>query len=154
MEAPDNAGVKVPPPFIFLGGLLLGGLLEAIEPLDGLDTPWRWIVLGLGVIGFVLLAPPAMRRFQLAGTQLPPFRPTSAIVTEGPFRFTRNPMYIGMTVLYVGLAIGFDLIWALILLPAVLLVIRFYVIAREERYLEAKFGEEYLAYKRGVRRWL
>ena len=95
-----------------------------------------------------------MRRFVRAGTELPPFRPTTAIVTDGPFRFTRNPMYIGMTLLYVGLAVGFDLIWALILLPAVLLVIRFYAIAREERYLEAKFGEEYLSYKRRVRRWV
>ena len=62
-------------------------------------------------------------------------------------------MYVGMTLLYVGLAIGLDLIWALIFLPAILLVIRFHVIAREERYLEAKFGEEYLGYKRRVRRW-
>jgi len=154
MEAPDHAGVKVPPPFIFLGGLLLGWALESIEPIDGLDSPWRWIALGVGVLVFVLLDPPAMGRFRRAGTELPPFRPTSAIVTGGPYRYTRNPMYIGMTVLYVGLALGFDLVWALILLPAILIVIRFYVVAREERYLEGKFGDEYLAYKRRVRRWV
>ncbi len=154
MEAPDHAGVKVPPPFIFLAGLLLGGLLEAIEPIDGLDSPWRWIVLGVGIGVFAFLDPPAMSRFRRAGTQLPPFRPTSAIITDGPFRFTRNPMYLGMTALYIGLAVGFDLIWALTVLPWVVIVIDRYVIAREERYLEAKFGEEYLAYKRSVRRWL
>jgi len=151
---PDHAGVKVPPPFIYLAGLLLGGLLEVLEPLDGLESPWRWIALALGIAGFVLLGPAAMRRFLRAETDLRPFRPTSAIVTDGPYRFTRNPMYVGMTLLYVGLAIGFDLIWALVLLPAVLLVIRFHVIAREERYLETKFGEEYLGYKRRVRRWV
>ena len=154
MEAPDHAGVKVPPPFIFLAGLGLGGVLEAIEPIDGLESPWRWIVLGLGVAVFALLDPPAMGRFRRAGTQLPPFRPTSAIVTDGPFRFTRNPMYLGMTALYIGLAVGFDLIWALTVLPWVVIVIDRYVITREERYLEAKFGEEYLGYKRRVRRWL
>ena len=151
---PDHAGVKVPPPLIYLAGLLAGAVLEAIAPLDGLESPWRWVVLALGVIAFVLLDAPAMRRFLKAGTQLPPFRPTTAIVTDGPYRFTRNPMYVGMTLLYVGLAIGLDLIWALIFLPAILLVIRFHVIAREERYLEAKFGEEYLGYKREVRRWV
>jgi protein-S-isoprenylcysteine O-methyltransferase Ste14 len=151
---PDHAGVTVPPPLIFLAGLLAGVGLEAIEPIDGIDSPWRWIALVLGVAAWVYLDGSAMRRFQKADTALPPFRPTSAIVTTGPYGFSRNPIYIGMACLYAGLALALDAIWALILLPGVLLIIRFYVIAREERYLEAKFGEEYLAYKRRVRRWL
>ena len=154
MDSPDHAGVKVPPPLIFLGGLLAGIGLEALEPIEGIGSPWRWIALAVGIVIWAWLDGSAMRRFQKADTALPPFRPTSAIVTDGPYRFSRNPIYIGMAALYVGLAIAFDAVWALILLPAVLLVIRFYVIAREERYLEAKFGEEYLAYKRRVRRWI
>jgi protein-S-isoprenylcysteine O-methyltransferase Ste14 len=151
---PEHAGVKVPPPLIFVGFLLAGLALEAVAPIDGLDSPWRWIPLALGIAIWAWLDGSAMRRFQRAGTALPPFRPTSAIVTDGPYRFSRNPIYIGMAALYVGLAVAFDAIWALILLPVVLLVIRFYVIAREERYLETKFGEEYLSYKRSVRRWI
>jgi protein-S-isoprenylcysteine O-methyltransferase Ste14 len=154
MDGPDHAGVKVPPPLIFLSGLLAGFVLEAIAPIDGIDSPWRWIALAVGSVLWVYLDGSAMTRFRRAGTALPPFRPTSAIVTDGPYGFTRNPIYLGMACLYVGLALGFGAIWALILLPAVLVVIRFHVIAREERYLEAKFGDEYLAYKRGTRRWL
>ena len=83
-----------------------------------------------------------------------PMKPTTALVTSGPYRVTRNPMYVGMAFLYAGLALSLGVIWALALLPAVLLMVDRLVIAREERYLEAKFGEEYRDYKRRVRRWL
>ncbi len=80
--------------------------------------------------------------------------PSSALVTSGPYRFTRNPMYLGMASLYAGIALAFGLLWSLALLLVVLVVIDRGVIAREERYLERRFGDEYRLYKQQVRRWL
>src|ERR1051326_7978762 len=92
----------------------------------------------------VLVFPPAL----VLGTLL------LSIVTEGPFRFTRNPLYVGGTAAYIGLGLGFNLAWALILLVPMLFLLSWGIIRREERYLEKKFGETYLAYKTRVRRWL
>ena len=89
-----------------------------------------------------------------AGTNVPPHKPTLAIVTGGPFRFTRNPLYFGGTAAYFGMGLGFNLIWALILLVPMLFLLSWGIVRREERYLEKKFGETYLAYKQRVPRWL
>ena len=86
--------------------------------------------------------------FSRKGTAVEPWKPTTAIVTTGPYRFTRNPAYLGMALTYVGIAVLSSAVWVLLPLPVVLAVIDRGVIAREERYLERKFGEEYLAYKR------
>jgi protein-S-isoprenylcysteine O-methyltransferase Ste14 len=151
----DNAGVRFPPPLIYLIALLAG---FAAEPLVGLRTFGmdRWLLVGAGVAlllaGFAV-AQPAVGLFGRAGTDRKPWRPTTAIVTAGPYRFTRNPMYVGMSLIYAGLAMAFDGPVALLLLPVVLVIIRVYVIAREESYLAAKFGETYLDYKSRVRRW-
>ena len=80
--------------------------------------------------------------------------PTTAIVTDGPYRFTRNPIYLGMFLGLVGLAIAFDNLWLLAMLVPFALAIRYGVVAREETYLEGKFGEVYTAYRSRVRRWL
>jgi protein-S-isoprenylcysteine O-methyltransferase Ste14 len=80
--------------------------------------------------------------------------PTIALVTSGPYRLTRNPMYVGMAFLYGAFALAFGVIWALITLPLVLIAVDRLVIAREEPYLEARFGEQYREYTRRVRRWL
>ena len=82
------------------------------------------------------------------------YKPTGAIVPTGPYAFTRNPMYLSMTVLYSGIAFIFNATWPIIFLPAVLFVIHYGVINREERYLERKFGEEYISYRAKVRRWI
>ncbi len=92
-----------------------------------------------------------MRR---ARTSVNPSRPTTALLTAGPYRLTRNPMYLAMVIQYVGLALLFNALWAIVLLPLALVIIHFTVIKREERYLEQKFGEDYRAYKARVRRWL
>jgi protein-S-isoprenylcysteine O-methyltransferase Ste14 len=89
-----------------------------------------------------------------AGTNVLPTRPALAIVTDGPFRFTRNPLYLANAVAYLGLTLVFNTVWTLLLYVPMLLVIHWGIIRREERYLEAKFGETYLAYKARVRRWL
>ncbi len=95
-----------------------------------------------------------MGRFRAAGTNVETWRPTEALVTEGLHARSRNPIYVGMLVIYAGLAILIDSLWALGLGVALFVYLRFFVIAREERYLERKFGETYLAYKRRVRRFL
>ena len=92
--------------------------------------------------------------FRRARTSLVPIRPSTTLVSTGPYRFTRNPMYLGLAVVYVGIACWLGTLWPLLLLPVVLVLVGSLVIAREERYLEAKFGEEYRAYRARVRRWL
>lgn len=96
----------------------------------------------------------SFKRFWAVGTSVVPVRPTTAIVVQGPYRFTRNPMYLGLLLLYLGVAGWFGFAGPLVLAPVLVWVISAYVIAREERYLERKFGGEYLRYKTQVRRWL
>jgi protein-S-isoprenylcysteine O-methyltransferase Ste14 len=95
-----------------------------------------------------------MRTIEKAGTPIRTDRPVPRLVTDGPFRYTRNPGYLGLTMLYAGIAVLRNALWAILLLPLVLYVIQRQVIGREERYLERTFGEEYLAYKARVRRWV
>jgi len=95
-----------------------------------------------------------MRTIEKAGTPIRTDRPVPRLVTDGPFRYTRNPGYLGLTMLYAGIAVLRNALWAILLLLLVLYVIQRQVIGREERYLERTFGEEYLAYKAQVRRWL
>jgi protein-S-isoprenylcysteine O-methyltransferase Ste14 len=103
-----------------------------------------WAVLTVWSIGL----------FRSARTSMIPIKPTTALVVSGPYEFTRNPMYFGMVCSYLGLALWFGIFWALILLPAVVASVQYHVIAREEQYLERKFGDEYLKYKARVRRWI
>ena len=95
-----------------------------------------------------------MRTIEKAGTPIRTDRPVARLVTDGPFRYTRNPGYLGLAMLYAGIAVLRNALWAILLLPVVVYVIQREVIGREERYLERTFGEEYLAYKAQVRRWL
>ena len=153
---PDSAQVRFPPPFVYLGFLLIGFGAERWLPLRslGLDPLLRWGLGALLVAAGLAIGMPALRLFKRAGTPPPPWEPTTGIVTTGVYARTRNPMYVGMALLYAGLAVALDGPIALILLAAVMVTIRYGVIAREERYLEGKFGEAYRAYKARVRRWL
>jgi protein-S-isoprenylcysteine O-methyltransferase Ste14 len=150
----DVSGVPVPPPLIYIAGLAAGGVVELIRSTTGPPWPISVAILVAGVLAFMALAGGAVRRFRRAGTTENPFRPSTALVFEGPYRFTRNPMYLGMAAVYVGLAFVLGLMWALVFLPFVLLTVDRLVIAREERYLERKFGQEYVEYKGRVRRWI
>src|SRR5215212_5055674 len=154
MVTEDTAGVVAPPPLIFLAGLVVGFALEALLP--GVDVPaWlEWGVGGLLVVAGLGLLLWFNTSFSRKGTAVEPWKPTTAIVTTGPYRFTRNPAYLGMALTYVGIALLSSAVWVLLPLPLVLAVIDRGVIAREERYLQRKFGEEYLSYKRTVRRWV
>ncbi len=109
-----------------------------------------------GVLGAlsVLLFAWQVSAFRRAGTPIPTTQPTRVLVLTGPYRYSRNPVYLAMTVLYVSLALAFGGAATLLLLAPLLLVVRYGVIAREERYLERKFGDDYRAYKSHVRRWI
>jgi len=153
----DTAGVVCPPPLVYLAGLVLGlgaDWLFALPPLPEASGPgglWLGAAFGASGLGLIFWAG---GRFFSAGTPLPPHRPTTALVTEGPYRRSRNPIYLGMVLIYLGVICATASPGALVLLPAVLLVMEFGVIRREERYLERKFGAPYLDYKARVRRWL
>lgn len=153
---PDSAGVRFPPPFIFPGALLLGLAAERFVTLRSFGIDLQLLV-ATGALLFVAGA--AMMRaaaglFRRLGINVPPSQPTTLIATTGPYRWTRNPMYLGMALIYAGLAIGLDGPIAFVLLPLVLIAIQTLLNAREERYLEAKFGDDYRRYKAEVRRWL
>ena len=150
----DTAGVVAPPPLIFLAGLGIGFGLEALLPGGSLPGLVRWAVGGFLVVAGLALLATFQSSFNRSGTAVEPWKPTTAIVTSGPYGFTRNPAYLGMALVYVGIAFLAGAPWALVPLPLVLLVINNGVILREERYLERKFGNEYLDYKGRVRRWI
>lgn len=152
----DIPGVIAPPPLIFLAflaaGWWAGGLLD--EPSLGLETAWRrGIALALLALGLIIEGA-AAGRFRRARTAVEPWKPSSALVTDGIYRLTRNPIYLGFAVTYAGLAVGLDSLMALALLIPCLFIVDRFVIAREEAYLERKFGEPYRAYLGRVRRWL
>ena len=150
----DVAGVPVPPPLIFVAGLAAGGVAELVRSTTG---PSRSISLTIGVVGvlaWLALDGLASMRFVRAGTPVIPFKPTTALVVDGPYRISRNPIYLGMAALYVGLAFLLGILWSLLLLPFVLIAVDRLIIAREEPYLERKFGQDYVEYKKRVRRWI
>ena len=156
-EGADNPGVVAHPPVIYLAGLICGGALEAVLPLGRGVFSAGTLQLAAG--GFLFLAGAglllvAARRFIAAGTNIPTHQPSTALVTHGVYSWSRNPIYIALTAIYAGLAVAGSLWWALILLPVVLVVMRYGVIAREEAYLGAKFGDDYTRYRERVRRWL
>lgn len=153
---PDSAGVRFPPPFVYLGTLLLGLATEHFITPSAFGIDWR-VLAGVGALLFasgaaIMLS--AAGLFRRLGTKVPPSQPTTCLATTGPYRWTRNPMYLGMALSYAGLAVGFDSPIAFALLPLVLIGIQTQVIAREERYLAAKFGDDYRRYQVRVRRWL
>jgi protein-S-isoprenylcysteine O-methyltransferase Ste14 len=150
----DTAGVVAPPPLIYLAGLVVGFGLEALLPGSEVPPIVRWALGGAALLAGLALQTTFIAAFSRKGTAVEPWKPTTAIVTTGPYRLTRNPAYLGMALIYVGIALLGDSLWALAPLPLVLAVIDRGVIAREERYLERKFGREYLEYKAGVRRWV
>lgn len=156
MKKADTAGVIAPPPVIYLGFLLAGlGVDWALGWTEtGLSAFLRFGAAGfLGVLAVYFLLG-ASARFRQAGTDVRPWAPTTAIVTTGVYRLTRNPMYLGMAMLYAAIALAADSLIALALLIPTVIVIDIGVIRREERYLAAKFGDEYLRYKAAVRRWI
>jgi protein-S-isoprenylcysteine O-methyltransferase Ste14 len=150
----DSAGVIAPPPLVYLGGLAVGFVLEALLPSASLPGALAWPLGAVLLVAGLTLLRAFVRTLHRAGTPVRPDRATTAIVTSGPYRVSRNPGYLGMALVYLGIAVGARALWVLVPLIAVLAVVDRGVIAREERYLERTFGEQYLRYKAQVRRWL
>jgi protein-S-isoprenylcysteine O-methyltransferase Ste14 len=148
----DAPRIVLPPPLIFLCALGLGLLPHWLKPAE-LLPPHLARTLGLALcLASGVLAAWGAATMHRAGTNVLPHRPATALVTGGPFRFSRNPLYLSLTELYLGITLLFDALWPLVTLLPMLAVLHWSVILREEQYLEAKFGEEYRAYKTRVRR--
>lgn len=150
----DRPGVPIAPPLLFVLPILASLALEWLIPTSFVHGALRWILGALLVIAGIALNAGGFIIQKRAGTDPIPFNPSTRIVAHGLYRFTRNPMYIGFALCTLGLAILVDSAWMLLAVPIGLVLIDRIVITREERYLERKFGEEYLNYKRRVRRWI
>jgi len=150
----DIPGIIAPPPLIYLSGLVAGYILNIIYPLPvNIDLPRPFFIFILIGFGLVLLGLSA-REIKKVKSNIQPFKPTTALAVSGPYRFSRNPMYLGMILIYIGMGVYMNTLWAFIMLLLVLWAIQYGVVMREERYLERKFGEEYMKYKRKIKRWL
>jgi protein-S-isoprenylcysteine O-methyltransferase Ste14 len=152
----DVAGVIALPPLIFLGFLVVATVLELVVPLRPMTAyPIVRYLVGtlLAACGFVIIGM-GSRRLVAAGTNIPPNLPTTALVVDGIYARTRNPLYLGATLVYLGLSIAAGSLWAMLLALPLFWVINEGVIAREERYLNRKFGDAYRTYKQRVRRWV
>lgn len=147
----DSPGVKVPPPLLYAGAFALGMLLQKFAPLRRREAR----VAGAGLVaGGIALVVGTRLLFLQRGTTILPTRAVSALIGSGPFRISRNPIYVGLTAIYLGTSLLRRSGWPLVLLPGVLIIMHNGVIDREESYLERRFGMEYLDYKARVRRWL
>ncbi|GJL84278.1 MAG: hypothetical protein DHS20C02_00530 [Micavibrio sp.] len=150
----DHPSVIMRPPLLY-GLFLLAAII--IELVIGIDLIGWGTQFAIGMLlmslGFGIGAASIMR-FAGEGTNVQTNRPATALVTDGTYRFSRNPIYIALTCLYVGLCFLLDLLWGFIFLAPLLYTMNRHVIEREEEYLEKKFGESYQAYKKSTRRWL
>lgn len=153
----DSPGVFAPPPLIFLSGLIAGGIVQWFYPLNIFSADYRTlsrisgillVVFGLGII---LNAHLKMKK---AATNIEPWKPTTAIISDGIYAFSRNPIYLAMVFVYLGASFVINALWCLPFLILVLFIMHYGVILREEIYLEKKFGADYLNYKKKVRRWI
>lgn len=156
MSAParDHAGVRVPPPVLYALPLVAAALLHAGWPLPLLPESVARALGAIVVAAGLLLGASALGLFRRARTSPLPIRPTTALVASGPYRFTRNPMYVGMAAVYLGVTLWMNSAWPLLFFPLVIVFVQRMAILPEERYLEAKFGDEYRRYRAQVRRWL
>lgn len=148
----------MPPPLYYLAGLLIGFAIEwgiggPLFPRN--KSPLFWLVPGVGLIVVGLaLGLAAVITIRRAGSTVRIDRPVSALVERGPFRWTRNPIYLGLTLVSAGIAIAANAIWPLLTLPVVFTFVRRRHVLREEAYLERTFGREYRRYRDRVPRWL
>jgi protein-S-isoprenylcysteine O-methyltransferase Ste14 len=148
------ANPVVRPPLVVLASLLSGAVLTAAWPLSFVPHVFRLPVGCLLVAMAAALFSYSIKQFRMAGTPVPGNKPATAIVRTGPYRFSRNPIYLAFFALHLGLAILVNSLWLVATLIPTVAIIAGVVVPREERYLTGRFGAEYLKYKASVRRWL
>ena len=156
-EARDHAGVIAPPPLLALAAVVLGLALDWLMPayvlVVLLTYAERIVIAALLFAAGTALAAPALYGFRSAGTHVEPWKSATALVTGGIYNWLRNPMYVGLTFFLVALSLALASDWTLVMTVDFVLVIHFGVVKREERYLEAKFGDAYRQYKARVPRY-
>jgi protein-S-isoprenylcysteine O-methyltransferase Ste14 len=151
----DTAGVLVRPPLAWALAAVAGVVLNWFVPVPFVPPELPAVTIGIVVFGLALvLFVWAVTTMTRGGSNVPTSMPTKAIVEAGPYRFTRNPIYLGFMLSLLGLAVGLNSLWSLVTLVLFFVVIRYGVVAREEAYLERKFGAVYRGYTARVRRWL
>ncbi len=152
-----TAGVLARPPLLYLAALLLGFVSDRLLPLPfpfpRIDLV-RWIIAGSLILIGLAVAAAGIRNFSRAATPVPTYKPTRALVTTGIHGWSRNPIYTGMFLIYGGIGIAVRSPWILVLALPLAITMRYGVVAREEAYLERRFGDAYRDYKARVRRWL
>jgi protein-S-isoprenylcysteine O-methyltransferase Ste14 len=150
----DNPGVVAPPPLIYLGAFLIVLVCRWFWPIP-IDAGSRGLWPGLIMIALGAgIAIWGRRTMEAAGTNVNPARPAKTIVSSGPFRFSRNPLYLSLTTIYLGLTLAVNTRWGFVVLIPLLVVMHRSVVLREERYLDRKFGDSYRQYRSNVRRYL
>ncbi len=157
-SASAHPGVRFPPPALFALGFGAGWLLHGTNPiplLGGAERPVvATVVGGSSILLGAMLIVWAIVSFRRARTGIIPNRPATMLVLDGPYRFTRNPMYLAFIVIYLGGSLLINSAWTLLILPLVLFILYTAVIHREERYLAARFGPDYDEYRMRIRRWV
>jgi protein-S-isoprenylcysteine O-methyltransferase Ste14 len=154
-ENEDHADVRILPPLLFLGSIGLGVLAQLALPFRFAEQSGLRVPIGLVAVaaGVAAIAWPIvwMRR---SNQDPDPREPTPELILGGPFRWSRNPIYLGMTLIQLGVGVALGNGWVLLLLGPTLAILQREVIAKEEAYLSRRFGDAYAAYRRSVRRWL
>ena len=152
----DGASVKIPPPVVYLAAVIVGGLVDRYllsGPL-GLPVAVRFGAAAVAAASGIGVMAAAIGLFRRTGQDPKPWESTPEIISTGVYRFTRNPMYVGMALLQAGIGLALASAWIIALIPAVLVVVYTTAVRHEEAYLEEKFGTAYLSYKSSVRRWI
>ena len=150
----DAPNVKIIPPLVYLAGIVIGFLASVWMPTKVVPNSVAWTVGGILIFCGAVLTGSAVLRFIDADTTVRPDRAASRLVIVGPYRISRNPIYLGFALTYLGIAIAGQSIWALVLLPVVLIIVQRGAIEPEEAFLEKRFGSDYVSYKEKVRRWI
>ncbi len=150
----EGPGLAIHPPLVYLLALLPGIGLNFLWPIPLLPGGWG---MAAGILAIALgtaIVPPVVLRFRRAGTAFDPHKPASVLITDGPYRFSRNPGYVALTLWHLGVGLVLNNAWILLLVVVPVFIMDRWAILREERHLEEKFGQEYIQYKARVHRWL
>ncbi len=150
-QTPD---IRLKPPLVYAVSLFIGLGIEQLLPLVSIPGTWRAGPAVVLIPWAGLLVVPTVMRFRKADTTLRVRKAATILITGGPYRYSRNPLYLALTLLYLGVGVLFSSAWVCVLVVPTLLIINVAVVRKEEQHLELQFGEEYLRYKTAVRRWL